>query len=56
MYTTYKQETEFLSNVISSRLLEDSIRWIKENLNPDDVFDEKQLSSWALDNDFTKEE
>jgi hypothetical protein len=30
------------------------VKCIKENLSPDEVFDEKQLVKWAEDNDYIK--
>ena len=52
MATTVRQNSEFVSAVISSFLLEDAIEWIKSNLNPEDVFDEKSLATWAEENGY----
>lgn len=47
MATTSSQDRDFLTTVISTSLLEDSIEWIADNLDPDQVFSDKQLASWA---------
>lgn len=49
MATIKSQDKEFLDAVINRTLLEDSIDWIKVNMNPLDVFSEKDLISWAHD-------
>lgn len=42
--------------LIPRDFLEDSvIPWINRNLEPDDVFDEKELKSWAKNNGYTKD-
>lgn len=52
MPTTSKQDSDFLSAVISSELLEDAILWILKNLSPEDVFSEEDLREWALENGY----
>ncbi len=47
--STIQQDRNFISSVISNTLLEDSIEWIKENMNPEDVFSDAQLEAWAKD-------
>lgn len=47
MSTTASQDGKFIQAVISGSLLEDSIDWVKSNLSPTDVFDEKELVNWA---------
>ena len=54
MATTARQDSEFVSAVISPSLLEDAIDWIKSNLNPEDVFDEKSLDTWAEESGYEK--
>lgn len=54
MATTHKQDREFVSAIISSSLLEDAIYWINNNLNPEDVFDENMLDTWAEENGYEK--
>lgn len=53
--TTSQQDKNFIYNVIPDDLLEQSIDWIKENLSPEEVFDEKQLEDWAEQNRYKKE-
>lgn len=45
---------EFL--VEGTTLLDAAIEWVKDNMKPDDVFDNTDLSTWAEDNGFVKEE
>jgi hypothetical protein len=52
MGTTVKQDNDFISSVISSSLLEESIEWIGRNMEPNDVFDDKTLEHWAINNGF----
>ncbi len=47
MPTTVKQDHDFISAMISGSLLEDAIKWINENLSPEEVCDDKQLKAWA---------
>jgi hypothetical protein len=47
--TSSQQDQRFIESVISSRLLEQSIDWIKSNMEPEDVFESSQLISWAKD-------
>lgn len=35
--------------------LSDVVEWVRENLEPGDVFSETQLRRWAYENDFTPE-
>jgi hypothetical protein len=46
----------FIDWVIPENLLEDSIRWINSNLNPEDVFSMEDLNTWALDHGYSKTE
>lgn len=59
MSTTRQQDKEFQSAIenevhttIDQTILEVSIEWIKENLSPEDVFDDKQLGEWAENNNY----
>jgi len=56
MATTARQDREFIEEVINQGLLEAAIEWIQNNLAPDEVFAEKQLTVWAEDNGYIKEE
>jgi hypothetical protein len=51
MGTTYKQDTLFISYLIPKDLLEQAIDWIKDNMEPEDVFSPEALKQWALAND-----
>lgn len=51
--TTVRQDREFAEAMLPLRsLLDDSITWMGDNLEPYDVFSEKQLTDWALANGF----
>lgn len=50
---TLIQEREFIESTATS--LDVVIEWIKNNLNPEDVFDENDLIEWAEDNGFFQE-
>jgi hypothetical protein len=59
---TMSQERAFLelmqSNAevkMSTASLDEAIDWIKNNLKPDDVFDNKELESWAESNGYIQE-
>jgi hypothetical protein len=49
MSTTVSQDNAFVSSIISRTLLEESIDWIKDNLEPEDVFDYSTLEGWVID-------
>jgi hypothetical protein len=40
---------------MSNGALDNAIDWISRNLNPDDIFGDKELSAWAKQNGFVKE-
>ena len=40
---------------MSNTTLDNAIAWIGNELEPDDVFSEKQLSAWAESNGYVKE-
>jgi hypothetical protein len=40
---------------MSTASLDEAIDWIKNNLKPDDVFDNKELESWAESNGYIQE-
>ena len=48
--TTERQDEDFLKAVIPRTLLEKSIEWIRENMEPEDIFAESDLERWAKDN------
>lgn len=55
MRTSTSQDQAFLSAVISSTLLEESLEWIRQNLSPDEVFEEDTLKEWAVNNGMVEE-
>jgi len=54
--TTSKEDSDFISEVISQTLLEESMQWIGDNLNPEEVFSERKLAEWATENGFVEGE
>lgn len=40
---------------MSSTALDNAVEWIGSQLDPEDVFSEKQLSAWAESNGYSKE-
>lgn len=52
----YTQERDFISAVIGTDLLQNSIEWIAINLNPQDVFSAEELESWAENNGYIKDD
>lgn len=51
MSTNAQQDKEFLHDVVDTGLLERAINWIKNNLEPDNVFSEDELLKWASNYD-----
>ena len=45
-----------LTDYVLSDLLGDVIDWMRDNLEPEDVFTEAQLLTWAYDNGLTESE
>jgi len=57
MYLTKKQEESFSEAVLTFNIsLESAIKWINQNLNPDDVFSEQDLEKWAEADGYEKPE
>lgn len=52
MSTTIHQDADFVAAVIDSRILEASIKWIRNNMSPEEVFSANDLAIWAKDNGF----
>jgi len=60
---TNRQDTDFAEVMkdsvdevkMSNTSLDNAIEWIQSQLEPDEVFTEKQLISWAESNGFVKE-
>ena len=60
MLTSTKQDREF-NEMLHEHLRQDSslercIEWIRNNMNPDDVFSESDLDVWADNNGYVNEE
>ena len=53
--TTVRQDSEFKDAIVPSSLLEEAIEWIKSNMEPEDVFNDDDLKTWAEDSGYTKE-
>lgn len=53
--TTAKQDRDFIEFVVTPYLLEMSIQWISENMEPRDVFSQEDLARWAKRNGYVKE-
>ncbi len=47
--------TSHIDASVSTNSLDEAIEWIGGNLNPDDVFSEKDLRNWAESNGYIKE-
>ncbi len=55
MRRTFSNEVnaQFAEEIINPNdLLDDTVAWIKDNLEPDDVFDEDDLIKWAEANGY----
>lgn len=50
----WDERANFARDVFGTSALDDAIEWIKNNLNPEDVFDNATLSEWAEDNDYVE--
>ncbi len=61
--TSTKQDQEFGALIIPhlkvehpEACLDEVLEWVRKNLNPDDVFSNKQLEDWAEGEGYKKEE
>jgi hypothetical protein len=52
--TTTKQDDRFKQDLIPNSLLEDAIKWIAGNFEPEEIFDTQKLESWAESNEWEK--
>lgn len=50
MATTSNQD-----NAFGRAMLDSIVAWISENMEPQDIFDDKRLEDWAEANGYTKE-
>ena len=55
MSTSYLQDKTFRDALIDTSLLENAIEWIASNMEPEDVFDEAKLRTWAKDMGFVED-
>lgn len=51
---SWQQEEDFLKASFQFSL-EDALEWIQKNLNPEDVYEEKDLEYWAEQNGYIEE-
>ena len=51
-----RQNDQFRSFLIPDELLDNSIEWIADNMEPEDVFGEARLTQWAEANGYKKED
>lgn len=51
---TLKQNRDYSQSVLPNdcNFLDDSLDWIRDNLDPEDVFTEDQLGDWAIRHDY----
>jgi len=54
--TTRSQDQAFIESVIPAGLLEDCIGWISDKMSCEDVYSTAQLSQWAEDNGYVRED
>lgn len=54
--TSTNQDKEFRDALVSTRMLEEAIDWIRSNLEPDDVFTQNSLEAWAENNGYVRDE
>lgn len=60
---TTKQDRDFAESMqgnideikMSLTTLDNAVEWMQDNLQPEDVFDEKHLVAWAESNGYVKE-
>ena len=49
---TYSQNEDFMKKIMVSNALTEAIDYIRYNFTPEEIFYERDLRQWALDNDF----
>jgi hypothetical protein len=54
MLTSSKNDHEFADRLMQY-LLRVAIEWIQKNMSPEDVFEIKELKSWAENNGYTSD-
>ena len=51
-YTTGR----FSENVFGADILDKVVEWIRDNLRPEDIFEDDELAEWANDSGYVKPE
>lgn len=54
--TSARQDSNFISEMFSSTLLEQAMQFIADNFEPGDIFEEDVMKEWANENGYIKEE
>lgn len=57
--TTTNDSRKFFDEVVNVNrdyILDDTVEWVCNNLEPEDIFDEDKLKQWAEENDYVLEE
>ena len=52
--TTVTQDRDFIATIVNSTLLEEAIKWIGDNMSPEDVFSKADLLNWADENELVE--
>ena len=47
---------QFGKELIGDDLLDRAVEYVRDNLNPDEVYDKEDLEEWAANNGYVKEE
>lgn len=50
-YSTDRDERDFLGSIGFAGLLERAVEWIRDRLDPEQVFDDDELHDWAVEHD-----
>jgi hypothetical protein len=54
-FTSYTNEV-FIGSIIGNDLLDKVVEYIRDNLRPEDIFEDDELEEWAKDSGFVKPE
>ena len=52
---SWKQNEDFIKAIIRPTFLNETIEWIKQNLDIEDVYTVTELEEWAEESGYTKE-
>jgi hypothetical protein len=47
--------TDNVSIDVPKNMLQKTIEWVRKNMEPDEVFEEKRLNEWATSNGYVRE-